>query len=601
MRMKKTAALLLALALALGGFSACGKNAFENVEFGYGDGTKPNADGSLMLTEYDTSLFYRNDLSLKKVADPCALYIEEGDYAGTIFVYGTSNTLGAAAFGVWGSTDGVNWTSYGVAFEPDRKSWSYSSLWAPEVIRSETDGRYYMTYSGRNANCKAAGGRYYDNTYIGLAVSDSPVGPFVQWTGTNGNGDLIGLGDPILDPAKISAVDGVACETGKYERYRFLDSSYFVDKDGSIYLYVSKGQDRYNVLTEEDEIPQSERDKSDIWVFACEDFATIDYSSAKILTAVGYNTPDDRSEANINDVDAERAAAETINEAPQMYERDGMYYLTYSVGGTTSNLYAVAQAIGKSPEGPFRKLSKAEGGLVLAADMNWIQNAGTGHHFLTEIGDELFIFHHEGADRYMIDSNNRAVAYDRVGFINNGKEVVMAANGPTSYSLQALPQVFSGYKNIAPEAEVTAEGLAQGGDTKWLTDGFFASHTYGAIGETEFAAGAAAKVELKWDGYRKIRSLMIYNSIDYGKTFYKIARIEFSVRMPSGAKGTVAVDDAAFRFDETTCYGAMELMFAGSNLVLDFNEIEVNAVTVTFKAPRSEGVAAIGDIWVLGK
>ena len=261
----------------------------------------------------------------------------------------------------------------------------------------------------------------------------------------------------------------------------------------------------------------------------------------------------------------------------------------------------MAQAIGKSPEGPFRKLSKAEGGLVLAADMNWIQNAGTGHHFLTEIGDELFIFHHEGADRYMIDSNNRAVAYDRVGFINNGKEVVMAANGPTSYSLQALPQVFSGYKNIAPEAEVTAEGLAQGGDTKWLTDGFFASHTYGAIGETEFAAGAAAKVELKWDGYRKIRSLMIYNSIDYGKTFYKIARIEFSVRMPSGAKGTVAVDDAAFRFDETTCYGAMELMFAGSNLVLDFNEIEVNAVTVTFKAPRSEGVAAIGDIWVLGK
>lgn len=146
------------------------------MEFGYGDGTKPNADGSLMLTEYDTSLFYRNDLSLKKVADPCALYIEEGDYAGTIFVYGTSNTLGAAAFGVWGSTDGVNWTSYGVAFEPDRKSWSYSSLWAPEVIRSETDGRYYMTYSGRNANCKAAGGRYYDNTYIGLAVSDSPVG-----------------------------------------------------------------------------------------------------------------------------------------------------------------------------------------------------------------------------------------------------------------------------------------------------------------------------------------------------------------------------------------------------------------------------------------
>ena len=42
-------------------------------------------------------------------------------------------------------------------------------------------------------------------------------------------------------------------------------------------------------------------------------------------------------------------------------------------------------------------------------------------------------------------------------------------------------------------------------------------------------------------------------------------------------------------------------MFAGSNLVLDFNEIGVKTIKITFRAPRSEGFVAIGDIWVLGK
>lgn len=75
-------------------------------------------------------------------------------------------------------------------------------------------GKYYMTYSARNSNTIAAGGKYYGNTYIGLAVSDSPAGPFVQWTGTNADGAEIGLGDPIFDPAKITAVDGVAARRG---------------------------------------------------------------------------------------------------------------------------------------------------------------------------------------------------------------------------------------------------------------------------------------------------------------------------------------------------------------------------------------------------
>lgn len=96
-------------------------------------------------------------------------------------------------------------------------------------------------------------------------------------------------------------------------------------------------------------------------------------------------------------------------------------------------------------------------------------------------------------------------------------------------------------------------------------------------------------------------ALLLYNSIDYDKTFYRIARISLSVRTASGATGTAVADNAAFPFDETTNYSSQQLMFAGSNLVLDFNDIEVNGITITFRAPRSEGSVAVGDICVLGK
>lgn len=590
------AALLCAFATS---FVACDRKPSFEVSLGYTDGTVAE-EGVAIGRKYDETLFYRNDLTLRRVADPYVIYVSEGEYAGTLFLYGTSNTLSVFGIGVWQSKDGVNWDASGVAFEPEKESWSYSNLWAPEVTYDGGSGLYYMTYSARNSNAYASGGDYYPNTYIGLAVSDSPFGPFVQYTGTNGNGTEIGLGDPIFDPALITAVDGVPCAAGTYARYRFLDSSYFVDDDGSIWLYLARGLDRYDVLDSDLDADYAQiSNTSDIWVVKMKDFATPDYTSVKQLTKLGYKTTEG---AERSDVDDERALTNKINEAPQMVRVGDKYYLTYSLGGTTSNLYSVAQAVGDSPDGPFTKIDKADGGILLGTDMNWIQAAGSGHHCFTRIGDELFIFYHEGADRYTIDENNRSIAYDRVGFTRNDKgEGVLVANGPTSYSLQALPSAISGYRNIASEATVTVTGLAEGSDEKYLTDGLFASHSYGAVKETVFKAGETVTVTLSFDEYRTITALMLYNSIDYAKSFYQIAQIEFTVKTAGGATGKATVSKAYFPFDESTCYGSQELMFAGSNLVLDFNEIGVKMIKITFRAPRSEGFVAIGDIWVLGK
>ena len=66
-----------------------------------------------------------------------------------------------------------------------------------------------------------------------------------------------------------------------------------------------------------------------------------------------------------------------------MYYRseNDKYYLTYSVNGFADSTYSVAQAIGDSPTGPFRKLKESENGLILNGDNGENKKvSGTGHH-----------------------------------------------------------------------------------------------------------------------------------------------------------------------------------------------------------------------------
>ncbi|MDN3027875.1 family 43 glycosylhydrolase [Streptomyces sp. S.PB5] len=123
----------------------------------------------------------------------------------TFYIYPTTDGFegwSGTQFKAYSSTDLVHWKDHGVILDlgPD-VSWADSRAWAPTI--AEKDGKYYF-YFCADAN-------------IGVAVSDSPTGPFKD-----------ALGKPLLKAGD---------HTGQ-----MIDPATFTDDDGRTYLYWGNGR-----------------------------------------------------------------------------------------------------------------------------------------------------------------------------------------------------------------------------------------------------------------------------------------------------------------------------------------------------------------------
>jgi len=75
----------------------------------------------------------------------------------------------------YSTTDMKNWTYHGPVMTPSNFTWGDKDAWAAQVV--ERNGKFYLyvTVTGKNP---------YGGRNIGVAVSDSPTGPFVDARGT---------------------------------------------------------------------------------------------------------------------------------------------------------------------------------------------------------------------------------------------------------------------------------------------------------------------------------------------------------------------------------------------------------------------------------
>lgn len=130
-------------------------------------------------------------------ADPAPLV-----YDGRVYLYTGHDEDGSTYFTmkdwrVWSSADMVNWTDHGSPLSLATFSWASADAWAGQAV--QRGGRFYWYVPVKN---RATG-----RMAIGVAVSDSPTGPFRD-----------ALGHPLVENGEI-------------------DPTVFIDDDGQAYLY----------------------------------------------------------------------------------------------------------------------------------------------------------------------------------------------------------------------------------------------------------------------------------------------------------------------------------------------------------------------------
>jgi Glycosyl hydrolases family 43/Concanavalin A-like lectin/glucanases superfamily len=125
-------------------------------------------------------------------------------FADTYYIYATTDGIAgwaATTFKVWSSTDLATWTEHDPILDLADVSWAHTNAWAPAIAYA--NGQYYFYFC-------AAGN-------IGVATSDSPLGPFTD------------SGAPLID-------------RDDYANAQQIDPAVFTDDSGRSFLYWGNGK-----------------------------------------------------------------------------------------------------------------------------------------------------------------------------------------------------------------------------------------------------------------------------------------------------------------------------------------------------------------------
>lgn len=251
-------------------------------------------------------------------ADPSA-HVWESD-PNTLYVYASHDMEPNRGcdrmdrYHIFSTQDLVNWTDHGEFLNADMVNADVSKqvgftvhgegfMWAPDAAYNKRDGKYYFVFPHQQYTIVRDRKKFpHDNSEYWLHVlytSDTPVGP---WTY---KGFITGKDGELLP--------------------KTIDPCIFVDDDGEAYLYISG-------------------DRKGCWA--------------------GRLNPDDWTklvdENAVPQVDPEGTLLPTFHEAPFVFKRDGVYFLTYSDGnpmhlGGNKLLYATSDSpLGPwTPQGPY--------------------------------------------------------------------------------------------------------------------------------------------------------------------------------------------------------------------------------------------------------
>lgn len=211
-------------------------------------------------------------------------------YGDTLYVYTGSDKDNSDFYYMpdwhcYSTTDMQNWTDHGTLLSWSDFSWGKEdSAWAAQCI--ERNGKFYFYVTLEN---KSGGGRA-----IGVAVADSPTGPFKD-----------AIGKPLCGP-----------------NWDYIDPTVWIDDDGQAYLMFGNPTCYYVKLKE--------------------DMITLDGEIKAFDMTVDAFGPTTRE-----------GAKTSYGEGPWVYKRGDLYYLLYASFYGTDGSESISYSTGPSITGPW--------------------------------------------------------------------------------------------------------------------------------------------------------------------------------------------------------------------------------------------------------
>lgn len=252
-------------------------------------------------------------------------------YKGKMYVYTGDDQPGfdfytMTKWHVYSSDDMVNWTDHGSPISLESFSWARDRAWAAQCV--ERNGKFYWYICVQTVD---------NNMAIGVAVSDSPTGPFKD-----------ALGKPLVT-------------TGTWDN---IDPTAFVDDDGQAYLYWGNSKLFYVKLNKDmttyngpiTEVPQS-----------MEAFG-------------GMRRPGKSDEV----LQKQEKFDDVYVEGPWFYKQNKQYYMMYA--GMTNRTECLSYATSASPTGPWKYQGK------IMTDQP--TNSFTNHGGIIDYKGKSYLFYH---------------------------------------------------------------------------------------------------------------------------------------------------------------------------------------------------------------
>ncbi len=254
----------------------------------------------------------------------------------------------------------------GIALHVKDVPWASKQMWAPDA--TEKNGTYYLFFPAKD----------YDGIFkIGVAISNSPIGPFTPESNAMENSFSI-------DPAVFKDADGAfymyfgGIWGGQLQRWR--TGSFNANEPTSPTAFLPLNNElalcaKITKLT--DNLLQFAEEPKDVLI--------VDEQGNPLLQG-----------------DTERR----FFEASWMHKYNGKYYFSYSTGDT----HFLCYAIGNNPYGPF-----TYAGRILEPVIGW-----TSHHSICEFENKWYLFYHDSSLSNGI-THLRSIKVTEIEYDENGK------------------------------------------------------------------------------------------------------------------------------------------------------------------------------------